>query len=435
MEDRLTLLHACSLYASARNIFGALLNGARLCPFDVKEKLLVDCSAWLMNDEITIYHSASVLFRNLAAILSGKDNFPHLRLIQLSSEAVTPTDIDQYKKHFSQNCIFANRLGTTEVGTFRRYFINHETILANETVPAGYAVDGTEVQLLDETGNEVAPYVIGEIAVKSRYLSIGYWRNAELTRAKFLSDPVGGEGRIYFTGDLGRMTSDRCLYYLGRKDFTTKIRGYRVSLVEIENVLRELDTVKEAVVAVYERQPNEKSLIAYVVPNGQAVPSALKWALADKLPSYMIPSRFVFLNALPVTPAGKIDRGALPHPGKSRPDLKTLLVTARTPIEEQLAEIWAGVLSLDRVGIHDNFFDLGGHSLAATRVVSQVIKKFQLEIPLQSLFQSPTVAEMAAVIVENQNKKIDGQDLNSILLQLESLSEDDAKELIAGQDK
>jgi acyl carrier protein len=141
----------------------------------------------------------------------------------------------------------------------------------------------------------------------------------------------------------------------------------------------------------------------------------------------------LFLGALPLLPSAKVDRKSLPDPSRSRPELDTSFVASRTPIEEQLAKIWAEVLSLDQVGIHDNFFDLGGHSLAATRVVSQVIKRFQLELPLKSLFESPTVAQMAAVITQNQAKKLGDADLHRILSELDSLSDEDAQQLLADQ--
>jgi acyl carrier protein len=147
----------------------------------------------------------------------------------------------------------------------------------------------------------------------------------------------------------------------------------------------------------------------------------------------MIPSVFVFLETLPVVPNGRVDRRALPDPGKSRPKLDAPFVAPRTPVEEKMAQIWAEVLALDRVGIQDNFFELGGHSLAATRIISQVIKHFQLELPLRSLFGSPTVAEMAAVITEHQAKKFGEKDLERILAELESMSEEEAKSLLAAE--
>jgi surfactin family lipopeptide synthetase A len=152
--------------------------------------------------------------------------------------------------------------------------------------------------------------------------------------------------------------------------------------------------------------------------------------LAKTLPEHMIPSVFVVLDDLPLTPAGKVDRKALPDPGRARPELDNPYSPPKTPVEKTLAHIWSELLSLDRVGIHDNFFDLGGHSLAATRVVSQVIKRFELEIPLQSLFQSPTVAAMAAIIIEHQWNKLGEKEMEGILTELDSLTDERAQQLL-----
>jgi acyl carrier protein len=170
-------------------------------------------------------------------------------------------------------------------------------------------------------------------------------------------------------------------------------------------------------------------LVAYIVPSGTTRPAVttIRHALRKKLPDYMIPSSFVCLHALPLSPNGKIDRLALPDPGQSRPELDTPYVAATTPIEEQLAKIWAEVLSLDQIGIQDNFFDLGGHSLTATRVISQVLKQFQVEVPLNSLFESPTVAEMARLITEHRAKKLSEHELQNILKELESMSDEQAQ--------
>jgi acyl carrier protein len=172
-----------------------------------------------------------------------------------------------------------------------------------------------------------------------------------------------------------------------------------------------------------------------MVPAGKTCPTvtAIRHALRKKLPDYMIPSGFVVLDALPLSPNGKVDRQALPDPGRSRPELDTPYLAARTPTDEQLAKIWAEVLSLDRVGIHDDFFELGGHSLAAIRVVSQVLKQFRIELPLQLLFQSPTVAAMAAVITEHQAKKLGNGKLKRILAELESLSDEEAQRLVGNE--
>jgi amino acid adenylation domain-containing protein len=442
-EDRLTLLYPCSSHGSVRNLFGALLNGAGLYPFDVKQKDPADLVGWLLDKGITIYHSVSTLFRSLTDVLTGEERFTKLRLIQLASESVTPRDVELYRKYFSPNCIFINRLGTTETGTFQRYFIDKKTQLVSNEVPVGYEVDGMEVLLLDDEGRKLGFNCVGEIAVRSRYISLGYWQRPDFTRTKFLPDPEGGDNRTYLTGDVGCMHPDGCLMYLGRKDLQTRVRGYRVEVGEVEAALSGVDRVKEAVVVAREEPAaasttslgTSKRLVAYIVPTGKPGPSVsgLRRAVSEKLPDYMIPSRFVFLETLPLTPNGKINRQALPDPGASRPELDTPFVAPGTPVEKELAQIWAEVLLLNQVGIRDNFFDLGGHSLAATRVISQVIKHFQVDLRLKSLFESPTVAEMAAVIAEGQAKKLSGGDLDRLMAELEALSDEDAKRMVAAQ--
>jgi len=320
-----------------------------------------------------------------------------------------------------------------EAGPIRLNVIGKETKITGEIVPVGYEIPDKKVLLLDDNGQEVGFAQVGEIAVKSRYLSLGYWRRPDLTETKFLPDPSGGDERIYLTGDLGRMSPDGCLEHLGRKDFQVKIRGLRIEVAEVEEALRSMGAIQEAVVVAREDESGDKHLVSYIVPAKNAAPSIseVRNFLDQRLPRHMVPSRFVMLDALPLTPNGKVNLSALPDPGKARPDLDTPFVAPMTPVEKTLSQIWAEVLSLEQLGIHDNFFDLGGHSLAATRVVSEVIKTFQLELPVQALFQAPTVAQMAAVITEHRGKRLGNEELVRILTELESLSEEEARRLLA----
>ena len=429
-EDRLTFLAA-----QGRDIFRAALNGAAVYPIDIKQEGLTGLARWLIEEEITIYNSVESAFRHFVNTLTGAEQFAHLRLIKLMGETVYRRDVELYRKHFSERCIFVNWYGPNETGLLSHYLVDKNSVITGSVVPVGYAVNDKIIQVLDEDGNEVGYEQIGEIAVQSHYLSPGYWCRDDLTRAAFRISASAETDRCYRTGDLGSMKPDGCLTHLGRKDFQVKIRGNRVEIHEVEMALMELEAVKEAVVVAREDVPGHKRLVAYIVPARAPAPiaSALRVALAAKLPDYMIPSAFVFVDSLPLIGIGKVDRRALPDPGHSRPELDTPYVAATTPVEEQLAKIWAEVLSLDQVGIHDNFFDLGGHSLAATRVISQVLKQFQMEVSLQSLFQSPTVAEMAAVITEHQAKKLGEEELDRILTELESLSEEEAQRLVANQ--
>jgi amino acid adenylation domain-containing protein len=413
--------------AERRTPFAALLSGAGSYPWYVKEEGLEHLADWLIEEKITIYRSAPRVFRQFVSTLTGKEQFPELRVIVLAGEPVHKTDFELYKKHFSSECLLVNCYGPHEVGPIRMNVLDKKAEITGERVPIGYEIPDREVLLLDDSGQEVGLNQVGEIAVRTRDFSPSFWRRPDLTETKFLPDPNGGNRKIYLTGDLGRMSPDGCLEHLGRKDFQVKIRGLRVEIAEVEGALRQMDSIREAVVAAREDEPGEKRLVAYVVPAPHSIVSVtqVRRFAEQKLPALMVPSRFVMLDALPLTLTGKVDRNALPEPGQSRPELDAPFVAPRTPVEMELAQIWAKVLSLEQVGVHDSFVELGGHSLAATRVVSQVIKTFQVEIPLSALFEAPTIAEMAALIVEHQARGLKREDLNRILAELESVSDND----------
>ena len=244
--------------------------------------------------------------------------------------------------------------------------------------------------MLDEHGKTVGVNEIGEIAIRSPYLAVGYSQLPDLTRAKFLSDPEDSDQRTYLTGDLGRMLPDGCRSTSGAKIFRVKARGFTIDVSETEAALIALDVVKDAVVVAREDAEGDRRLVAYIVPSaGRPTVSLLRRALAEKLPQYMIPSAVVLLDNMPLTATGKIDRRTLPDPRTARPELDRPFVAPSTPIEVQLAQIWSEVLGLDHVGVDDNLFDLGGHSLTAARVVTRAIKHFQLALPLAALFRHP----------------------------------------------
>jgi acyl carrier protein len=234
-------------------------------------------------------------------------------------------------------------------------------------------------------------------------VSPGYWRRADLTAHSFFNDPADAKGKIYRTGDLGRVLPDGCLLHLGRKDFFIKIRGYRVELEEIEMMLLELPGIKEAVVKAWNNNSGDERLVAYVVLKTAPAPNAseMRRFLETKLPDYMIPTTFITLDALPLTDTLKVDRKALPMPKGLRPEIAVPYAAPRNSLEQALVKIWAEVLELDRVGIHDDFLDLGGHSLAATRIISRVMNVFPVDLAVRSLFDSPTVAQMAEVIASS----------------------------------
>ena len=434
VDDRLTLLHSLSFASGHAHLRISLLNGASLFPFDIKSEGVRRLSKWLEDEQLTVYHSPPSLFRQLAESFSRREKFESLRLIRLSGAPVTQLDFDLYKKNFGPETLLEFEMGSTEARGIGSAMVDRTFTFPEQGVPIGYPPPEKKILLLDDNGQEVELGQVGEIAVTGRNLNVGYWNQPDMTEAKFLADPTGRDERIYLTGDLGRMMPDGFLIHLGRKDFMVKVRGYRVELGEIETALLTHPQVKDAGVAAWDREPEEKYLVGYVVlRQGSALNvSELNEFLRKTLPDYMVPSTFMFLESLPLT-NGKLNRSVLPKPESRRPDLTAQYVSPDTETEKRLSLIWSEVLSLDQVGIQDNFFELGGHSLAATRVVSQIIKQFQIELPLRLLFQSPTVAAMAAVIADYQGKQLGEKELERLLGELESMSEEEAQQLVGKQ--
>ena len=405
-DDRLVLLYTVGFSGSVNGIFGALLSGARLCPFDLRASGPAALARWLREEEITIYHSTPPVFRGLLDSISPADTFPALRVVLLASDSVHPADVERARRRFAPSCLILNSWGATESPFFRPYFIDPRSELPDAGVPAiGPPEAEDEIRLLDDDGRAVGSGEAGEIVVVSRHLSPGYWGREDLTRARF-RPASGGNERAYFTGDLGRRLADGSIVHLGRKDFQVKVRGYRVEPGEVEGELRALPGIGDVAVMGQADGRGGHRLVAYVAPSGAAPDvGALRRALGDRLPEYLVPARFVFLTALPLTANGKLDRLALPDPGRGRPALNQAFREPRTPLERTLAGIWAAVLDLDEVGVDDDFLDLGGDSLRAMQVVTRVQEASGVTVPVQALFEAPTVALMATAIATHQTRR------------------------------
>src|SRR4030095_1932051 len=235
-------------------------------------------------------------------------------MVGLASESVYRDDFELYRRHFGPDCLFVNSLSSTETGTVCMNILDHDSEVTGQSVPVGYPLEDTQVLLLDETGAEVGAEDVGGIAVRSRGLALGYWEQEELRRSKFRADPGGNGIRTYLTGDVGRLAPDGGLVHLGRGDRRVKIRGHRIELGEIEAALSANDAGRQAGVLDREGPRGEKRLVAYLIPKSEERPTrgALRRFLRERLPDYMIPFAFSFVDALPLTPGGKIDRQA-PH--------------------------------------------------------------------------------------------------------------------------
>jgi amino acid adenylation domain-containing protein len=309
-------------------------------------------------------------------------------------------------------CTLHNHYGPTEAHAVTAFTLQGTPEMWAALPSIGQPIANAEIHILDPHLQPSPIGVPGELYIGGRVLARGYHNRPDLSAERFVPNPPsvppacggevegGGGARLYKTGDLARYLPDGNLEFLGRIDHQVKVRGFRIELGEIEAVLGRHGAVREAVVLAREDQPGGKRLVAYVVPADDA--ADLRRYLKDRLPEYMLPSAFVTLEALPLTPSGKVDRRALPAPEGERPRLATAFVAPRTPVEETLAGIYAQVLGLEQVGVHDDFFDLGGHSLLATQVMSRVHNAFYVHLPLRRLFETPTVAGLAQAIDDEQ---------------------------------
>jgi acyl-CoA synthetase (AMP-forming)/AMP-acid ligase II/acyl carrier protein len=285
----------------------------------------------------------------------------------------------------------------------------------------GRAIPDLRLYVLDPHMQPVAVGVPGELHVGGAGLARNYLHRPALTAERFVPDSLSrkhGE-RLYKTGDLVRYLPDGDIEYLGRVDQQVKIRGFRIELGEIESVLSEHPAVREAVLMVGEDAANEKRIVAYVVGDEArgATDYEMRRFIAERLPEYMLPSAFVLMEALPLTANGKVDRNRLPSPVADRPELGTY-VEPRTPLEEILVGIWCDVLGIDQVGVYDNFFDLGGHSIMATQLASRLSKALEVELSVRHLFLLPTIAELATEIEDIFTREI------------EELSDEEAERLL-----
>ena len=408
-NDRLILLFSLTSNGSLGNLFGALLNGATLhCP-DARNGELAQLATWLRQERITIYYSSASVFRQFVETLQNGEVFPDIRIVQLSAEPVLPGDVELCRRHFTSKCIFINRFGTTEVGPFLQYRMELTTPFTGDALPVGFPINGMRVYLVDDEGRDVGPNTTGQLVVQSRYLSLGYWDRPELTATKFLSDPEGGDERLYLTGDLARMTADGCFFHVGRTDFQVKIRGYRVNTGDVELIMLAHADIKQVAVLSRQGKNNETCLAAYYVPaqDTTSTRAKLRAYLREHLPDYMVPSVFVKLEALPMAPSGKVDRFALASLENIEMESTTPFVAARTPIEAMLAKVWMQILGTSRVGIHDNFLELGGHSLSSFQIIARVREIFDVELSIQSFIdvKKATVAAMAELIEQAYQRK------------------------------
>jgi amino acid adenylation domain-containing protein len=397
--DRLPLFGSVSGGQGLTMIFCALRNGAVLCPFPVAVKGVTGLAEWMADLGITVYSSSASIFRNFVKTIDSNYKFTGVRAVRLSSEPSTSDDFRIFQRHFPADCIFVHTLSTSETCNIAWSRRTIRDSVPEGRLPIGMPSRGQEVMLLDAAGDPAAAGQIGEIAVKSRYVAAGYGRNDALTAERF-SPPFDDIGtRLVRTGDLGRINADGLLEFVGRADDRVKIRGNRIELPEIENAIHAIAGIRRAVVESVASDRTEPLLVAFVTqePGRPWSPAALRRVLREKLPDHMVPSKFVPIDVFPFTPTGKIDRDAL-----RKTDLSVqkadIADAPHTDMERFLAGLWRESFDLEEIDRQDNFFDLGGDSLAAAVMAARVHSAFGIEIELATFFDFPTLAELAQEI-------------------------------------
>ncbi|MFY9573345.1 MAG: amino acid adenylation domain-containing protein, partial [Blastocatellia bacterium] len=387
---------------SVWEFFWPLMTGARLIlarPEGHKDsKYLVDL---IVDQLITTVHFVPPM---LQAFLEeeGVERCKSLKRVLSSGEALS---FELQERFYSRlDAELHNLYGPTEASVDVTFWqCDRES--KQRLVPIGRPIANTRIHVLDRRRQLLPAGVAGELYIAGKGLARGYLNRPDLTAEVFLPDLYAEEsgGRLYKTGDLARHLPDGSIEYLGRIDHQVKIRGFRIELGEIQAVLLEHKAVRDAVVVAGEDRHGSKRLVAYVVPfqEGSASVADLMGFLKERLPEYMVPAALLMLDEIPLTSNGKVDRRALPAAEQIEAESSTAYAAPRSQIEELLTEIWANVLRLDRVGVNSNFFELGGHSLLATQLVSRIRDAFKVNMPLRSLFDSPTVVELA-IIVERE---------------------------------
>jgi amino acid adenylation domain-containing protein len=396
-------------------LFGALCSGRALHLIGVETVLDPERFA-----QYVAAHRVGILKivpSHLSALLQARrpaDVLPHHALI-LGGETLPWTLLETVSRH-RPDCRIINHYGPTE--TTVGVLTNEPALeqdLGGASVPIGQPLPNVQVYVLDRELNPVPIGVTGELYIGGAQVARGYRNRPELTAERFVANPFKRGELLYRSGDLVRWRANGKIEYLGRIDHQVKMHGFRIELGEIETVLRQHPSVQESIVIAREDIPGDKRLVAYVVArdhtpgderltqhavsrNGAAGPSEFREFLKVKLPEYMLPAHFVFLEKLPLTPNGKTDRKALPRPDFEALADESKFVAPRTPKEIVLARIWCEVLGLKQVSIHDNFFELGGHSLLALRIFSKIEKEFGDRPPLATLFQAPTIEKLATVL-------------------------------------
>jgi amino acid adenylation domain-containing protein len=402
-DDRVAQLTNLSFDPVLRDIFLPLSSGATLCLPQETESFGGDnVLGWLERERISVFHTVPTLAQSWLADGEAEVSLKSLRWVFFAGEPLTEHLVCRWRATFSQSgAEIVNLYGPTETTLAKCCYLVPAHVSPG-VQPVGCPLPQAQALVLRENGQPCGIGEAGEIVLRTPFRTLGYVNAPEENRQRFVRNPFRDDEQdlLYYTGDRGRYGPDGVLDILGRLDDQVKIRGVRVEPGEVTAILSQHPALKECVVLASKDEQDQAYLAGYVVASSdhRVTASELRVFLSERLSAAMVPSAFVFLKQLPLTSNGKLDRRALPAPERRGAELEETFVAPRTPVEQTLVQIWSEILHVERVGVHDNFFDLGGHSLMATQVMLRLHTTFATKVPLRSLFENPTVAGLTACI-------------------------------------
>ena len=386
-DDRHTLLHSLAAGAGRATLWRALLSGGSLLPRRVADDGVAGLRDWLDSEGATVLFCSPTLYRTFVASLGPADELRTVRVLRLVGERVLPEDFASFKRHFARGARFVNAYSLTETGNVTLSVLTHDSAVPDDILPVGYPRAGRRVRIVDEAGDEVSPGVVGEIVVENPYGTT--------------TDRPGSSGPpVIMTGDLGRMDADGLLFHLGRRDFQVKVRGFRVEIEGVEATLVRAPGVAQAAVVVRKNSQGEPVLVAYAAGDRRVVDAERLRAFAiGHLPEGSVPSRFVLLDALPLTASGKVDRRAINALEDATPaSASPVSWSNRSSVEQTIAGMWRELLGHDRFGAEEGFLEAGGDSLLAMRVLTRVRQQLGVDVTLPEFLRAPTVAALAEAV-------------------------------------
>lgn len=400
-SDRVTWLHSPSFGSSVVDIYCCLTNGGALCPWDVKTQGFTGMAQWLAQERATTLQWIPSAFRQFMRTVPEETVFRDVRIAVMAGEPLTVREVELFRKHFPVGSHLVNQVGTGESYNYHLYRVDHAIPIEEANVRGGYPVSPErKVLILDEDLGELPRGHIGEIAIKSNYMSAGYWRDEALTRSKFIrigADPTP----VYLTGDLGKLDSqDGCLTHLGRKDFQIKLRGCRIELAEIEHILTAAPGVADSATWVVKNRLEVDQLVGYVVlkENCHFDQQAVEKHLESQLPDYMVPRHYMVLDCLPTLPTGKVNRKGLPRPPEQTELAVGSLGVSTSSEVREIVHIFQKVLELPHAGPETDFLEAGGDSLLTAVLMQHIHARFGVEITYDEFARSPTPIHLASLV-------------------------------------